>query len=114
MRNHEGDSPESIRQFDWPHLLAKDPELTKYVATVVLFKDATNHGVTVDTPGVATQLPDDGSWIEEGIKLKLKKYGGKEAVKDLTLVIGVEALVDMSRSTGLAIRQGFQIGRAHV
>jgi hypothetical protein len=26
--------------------------------------------------------------------LKLKRYGGAEAVKDLTLVIGVEALVD--------------------
>jgi hypothetical protein len=35
--------------------------------------------VTVDTPGVAAQLPDDG---------------GPDAVKDLTLVIAVEALVD--------------------
>jgi hypothetical protein len=43
---------------------------------------------------VAAELPDDGGWIEAGIQLKLKKYGGPDAVKDLTLVIGVEALVD--------------------
>jgi hypothetical protein len=91
---HEEDSPEPIRQFGWAHLLARDPALTGYVATVVLFEDETNQRATVDTPGVATQLPDDGSWIEDGMQLKLKKYGGKEAVKDLTLVIGVEALVD--------------------
>ena len=43
---------------------------------------------------MAAELPDDGSWIEEGINLKLKRYGGANAVKALTLVIGVEALVD--------------------
>lgn len=75
-------------------LLKIVPELSAYVSNVVVRYDEENPSVTVDTPGVAAQLPEDGSWIEQGINLKLKKYGGAEIVKDLTLVIGVEALVD--------------------
>jgi hypothetical protein len=69
-------------------LLSVDPELSVYLSNVVLFRDDRSLDVTVGTPGVATELPDDGSWIEEGIQLKLKKYGGADAVKTLTLVIG--------------------------
>lgn len=85
------DEPKDIGYME---LLGVDPELSIYLSNVVLFRDEQSPEVTVDSPGVATELPDDGSWIEEGIQLKLKKYGGADAVKDLTLVIGVEALVD--------------------
>jgi hypothetical protein len=79
---------------DFTELLAIDPELSGYLSNVVLFRDKDNPEVTVLTPGVAAELPDDGSRIEDGLELKLKRYGGPEAVKELTLVIGVEALVD--------------------
>lgn len=75
-------------------MLAFDPELMAYLSNVVLFRDDHCEGVTVDAPGVVAELPDDGSWIDQGIKLKLKKYGSAGAVKELALVIGVEALVD--------------------
>jgi hypothetical protein len=79
---------------DYMQFLEFDPELTAYIGNAVLFCDDAHDGMTVDTPGVAAQLPDDGKWIHEGIQLKLKKYGGPQAVKNLTLVIAVEALVD--------------------
>lgn len=85
---------QDTRALDFMEMLAVDPELSAYLSNVVLFRDEGNRDVTVLTPGVAAALPDDGSWIEDGLALKLKKYGGPEAVKELTLVIGVEALVD--------------------
>lgn len=84
-------------------LLKIDPELSAYVSNVVVWYDEENPSVTVDTPGVAAELPEDGSWIEEGINLKLKRYGGAERVKDLTLVIGVEALVDRRQVEAFAV-----------
>ncbi|QNI37700.1 hypothetical protein [Edaphobacter albus] len=86
--------PQDTRALDFMELFAIDPELSGYLSNVVLFRDEANPEVLVLTPGVATELPDDGSWIEAGLALKLRRYGGPEAVKDLTLVIGVEALVD--------------------
>jgi hypothetical protein len=74
--------------------------------TEILFRDEQSPEVTVDSPGVATELPEDGSWIEEGIQLKLKKYGGAEAVKNLTLVIGVEALVDRQQANEFLAARG--------
>jgi hypothetical protein len=47
----------------------------------------------VDIPAGGA-LPPDGRWIKEGIQLKVKKYGGAEAVKELVLVIGVAGFVD--------------------
>jgi hypothetical protein len=91
---HQPEPPQDTRALDFTELLAIDPELSGYLSNVVLFRDEDNPEVAVLTPGVATELPDDGSWIEAGLALKLKRYGGPEAVKDLTLVIGVEALVD--------------------
>ena len=88
------ESHSGTRRIDPAELLVIDPDLTAYLGNVVLFWEDEKADVTVDTPGVPAELPDDGSWIEEGIELKLKKYGGAEAVKDLTLVIGVEALID--------------------
>lgn len=85
---------QEARVIDFMELLAIDPELSGYLSNFVLFRDKDNPDVTVLTPGVAAELPDDGSWIEDGLALKLKRYGGPEAVKELTLVIGVEALVD--------------------
>jgi hypothetical protein len=83
-----------IYELDHMNFLGFDPELTAYISNAVVFRDDSHNGVTVDTPGVAAQLPDDGKWIDEGIHLKLKKYGGVDAVRNLTLVIAVEALVD--------------------
>jgi hypothetical protein len=91
---HQPEPPQDTRATDFMELLAIDPELSGYLSSVVLFRDKDNPEVTVLTPGVAAQLPDDGSWIKDGLELKLKRYGGPEAVKELTLVIGVEALVD--------------------
>ena len=85
---------QDTRALDFMELLAVDPELSIYLSNVVLFRDEGNRGVTILTPGVAAALPHDGSWIEDGLALKLKRYDGSEAVKELTLVIGVEALVD--------------------
>lgn len=91
---HQPEPPQDTRAIEFMELLAVDPELSGYLSNVVLFRDEDNPDVTVITPGVAAELPDDGSWIEDGLALKLKRYGGPEAVKELTLVIGVEALVD--------------------
>jgi hypothetical protein len=85
-------------EIDFMELLSADPELTVYLSNVVLFRDHRSPDVTVDTPGVAAELPGDGSWIEEGVQLKVKKYGGADAIKTLTLVIGVEALVDRQQT----------------
>ena len=86
--------PQETRALDFMELLSVDPELSSYISNVVLFRDEGSPDVTVITTGVAAELPNDGSWIADGLELKLKRYGGSEAVKDLTLVIGVEALVD--------------------
>ena len=91
---HKPEPPEDTRALDFMELLAADPVLSAYLSNVVLFRDEGNLDVSVLTTGVATELPDDGSWIEDGLALKLRRYGGREAVKELTLVIGVEALVD--------------------
>ena len=91
---HQPEPPQDTRALDFMELLAIEPELSAYLSNVVLFRDDDNSDVTVITPGVAVELPNDGSWIEDGLALKLKRYGGPEAVKELTLVIGVEALVD--------------------
>jgi len=91
---HQPEPPQDTLTLDFMELLAIDPELSGYISNVVLFRDEDNPDVTVLTPGVPAELPDDGSWIEDGLALKLKRYGGPEAVKELTLVIGVEALVN--------------------
>lgn len=91
---HQPEPPQDSRAIDFMELLAIDAELSGYLSNVVLFRDKDNPDVTVLSPGVAAELPDDGRWIEDGLALKLKRYGGPEAVKELTLVIGVEALVD--------------------
>lgn len=90
--------PQETRTIDFTELLAIHPELSGYLSNLVLFRDEKNPDVMVLTPGVAAELPDDGSWIEDGLALKLKRYGGPEAVKELTLVIGVEALVDAQQA----------------
>jgi hypothetical protein len=89
-------------ELDSMQLLTIDPELTAYISNLVLLWDANHDGVIVETPGVAAELPDDGSWIEQGIRLKVEKYGGPHAVKDLMLVIGVEALVDRQQVEAFA------------
>jgi hypothetical protein len=91
---HQPEPPQDTRAIDFMELLAIDPELSGYLSNIVLYRDKDNPDVTVFTPGVAAELPDDGSWIEDGLELKLRRYGGPEAVKELTLVIGVQALVD--------------------
>jgi hypothetical protein len=91
---HQPEPPQDTHALGFMELLSLDPELSAYLSNVVLFRDEDNPDVTVITPGVAAELPNDGSWIEDGLALKLKRYGGPEAVKELTLVIGVEALVD--------------------
>ena len=94
LAENQPEPPHDTRAVDFIELLAIDLELSGYLSNVVLFQDKDNPDVTVLTPGIATELPDDGSWIEDGLELKLKRYGGPDAVKELTLVIGVEALVD--------------------
>jgi hypothetical protein len=89
-------------EMNYMDLLNIDPELSAYVSNVVVWTDERNPSVTVDIPGAAAELPEDGSWIEQGIELKLKKYGGSEAVKDLLLVIGVEAVVDQRQVDAFA------------
>jgi hypothetical protein len=91
---HQPEPPQAMREIGFMELAIVDSHLSGYLSNVVLFRDEGDADVTVLTPGVVAKLPDDGSWIEAGLALKLKKYGGPEAVKDLTLVIGVEALVD--------------------
>ncbi|MCU1224617.1 MAG: hypothetical protein JWQ42_2710 [Edaphobacter sp.] len=93
-------------EIGYMELLEVDPELSIYLSNVVLFRDEQSAEVTVDSLGVATELPEDGSWIEEGIQLKIKKYGGAEAVKNLTLVIGVEALVDRQQANEFFAARG--------
>jgi hypothetical protein len=49
--------------------------------------------VEIDIPRGGA-VPRDGRWIEEGIRKKLVKYGGEDAVRNLALIIGVAGFVD--------------------
>jgi hypothetical protein len=79
----------------------KYEDLEKYdpeVADMVHFVNVSHHpeiieGVEIDIPAGGA-VPIDGQWIEEGIRKKLVKYGGEDAVKSLALIIGVAGFVD--------------------
>lgn|GEM_PF-3958 len=49
--------------------------------------------VSVEIPH-ASAVPQDGRWIEEGIRKKVEKYGGQVAVRNLALILGVAGFVD--------------------
>lgn len=49
--------------------------------------------VSIDIPA-GSAVPADGRWIEEGIRKKVERYGGENAVKDLMLIVGVAGFVD--------------------
>ena len=72
---------------------AYSPELAEYVARINVFHLPGFPRLEVDVP-MGGWLPRDGRWIEEGINLKLGRYGGPAAVKDLMLIIGASAFVD--------------------
>jgi hypothetical protein len=73
----------------------RSPDLAKCLTDVCLSRHEWSRGVQVD---VATGqfLPSDGRWIEEGIKRKLERYG-PETVKQVMLVLGVAAFVDIEQ-----------------
>lgn len=56
---------QSPLEIGFMELLSVDPELSSYLSNVVLLRDDQSPDVTVDTPGVATELPDDGSWTNK-------------------------------------------------
>jgi hypothetical protein len=68
-------------------------ELSDYVHDIIIGRYEEISDIELDIPSGASALPPDGQWIEEGIELKLKKYGAPDAVKDLTLVIDLAGFV---------------------
>src|SRR5487761_732744 len=73
-----GDIPQDIK---YPALMGVDPKILGYVSLVVVWCDQQETGVTVEIPGLAACLPNDGSWIWGGVATKIGKYPGRE--KDL-------------------------------
>ena len=71
----------------------QSPELAELVHTIVIARPGLFCGMQIDIPAGGA-IPPDGRWIEEGIRHKLARYGGEEAVRDLTLIIGVAGFVD--------------------
>jgi hypothetical protein len=69
------------------------PELAELVHTVLIARPGLFGGIQIDIPA-GGPVPPDGRWIEEGIRHKLARYGGEEAVRGLTLIIGVKGFVD--------------------
>lgn len=69
------------------------PELAELVHTVIIARHDLFRGIQIDIPAGGA-VPPDGRWIAEGIEHKLKRYGGEEAVRSLTLIIGAAAFVD--------------------
>lgn len=71
----------------------QSPELADLVHTIVIARPGLFCGMQIDIPAGGA-IPPDGRWIEEGIRHKLARYGGEEAVRDLTLIIRVAGFVD--------------------
>jgi len=81
-------------RLDYPDILDSVPEVAEYVHQVFISHWDDQTDIDVDIPGPGGALPRDGRWIEEGIHLKVNKYGGPEQVKDLMLVIDAVGFVD--------------------
>jgi|SRR5271156_3866705 len=81
------------------HLKYEDLEQYDHeVSDMVHFVNVSHHpeiieDIEIDIPAGGA-VPIDGQWIEEGIRKKLVKYGGEDAVKSLGLIIGVAGFVD--------------------
>ncbi len=69
------------------------PDLADLVHTIVIARPGLFRGLQIDVPAGGA-VPPDGRWIVEGIRHKLRRYGGEEAVRGLTLIIGVAGFVD--------------------
>jgi hypothetical protein len=81
------------RTIDYGEIYEQSSELSELVHTIIVSHHEELQSPDVDIPAGGA-LPPDGRWIKEGIKLKVKKYGGAEAVKELVLVICVAGFVD--------------------
>jgi len=68
-------------------------ELAELVHNIVISRRGLVLNTQVDIPAGGA-VPLDGRWIEEGIRHKLERYGGEEAVRGITLIIGVAGFVD--------------------
>jgi hypothetical protein len=88
-----GEAEKGSRQLGPSQIAAYSPELTQYVDCISIFYSSAIQAVTVSAPS-GDMLPPDGRWIEEGISIKVAKYGGPAAVSALTLVIDVAGVVD--------------------
>jgi hypothetical protein len=77
----------------YDEIYEKSSEVAANVHDILISHHEIISGVEIDIPAGST-IPPDGRWIEEGILKKAVKYGGTDAVKGLTLVIGVAGLVD--------------------
>jgi hypothetical protein len=71
----------------------RSPELAELVHTIFISRPGVFRGMQIDIPAGGA-VPLDGRWIEEGIRHKLQRYGGEQAVRGLTLIIGVRGFVD--------------------
>ncbi len=81
------------RTIEYGEIYERSPELSELVHTIIVSHYEELQSPDVDIPAGGA-LPPDGRWIKEGIQLKVEKYGGAEAVKELVLVIGVAGFVD--------------------
>jgi hypothetical protein len=76
----------------------RSAELAELVHNIVISRPGLVPNTQVDIP-LGGALPPDGRWIEEGIRHKLQRYGGEEAVRGITLIIGVAGFVDDDQVT---------------
>jgi hypothetical protein len=82
----ERDSCPSFR-VPYDELVNLLPEVAEHFHQLFVSPLPDREWTVVEVPGPGGALPQDGRWIEEGIDLKLKKYGGRKYVETLMLVI---------------------------
>lgn len=85
-----GNHPVVLRYND---LFERSPELGDFFHSVVISERGLVPNTRVEIPAGGA-LPPDGRWVEDGIRHKLRRYGGEEAVRGIVLSIGVAGFVD--------------------
>jgi hypothetical protein len=88
-----GEVGEHDPTFRYNDIYERSPELAELVHNIVISRPGLVLNTQVDIP-IGGAVPLNGRWIEEDIRHKLERYGGEEAVRGLTLIIGVAGFVD--------------------
>lgn len=81
------------RELKYEEICGQSEELSALVHNIFISHHEEIPGIEIDIPA-GSALPPDGRWIAEGIFKKAERYGGMDAVKGLTLVMGAAGFVD--------------------